>query len=141
MDYQTVPDNYKTIPAHTFYVKDGSLQFQYNALGDSYRIGGPVALTAGEHQLVARFERDGKAGTLTLAVDGADVASGPIGKLVRMLGSTGLDIGRDPMSPKSDDYVAPFPFTGTIHHARFDIHSRRSAADVEATARMEFARE
>ena len=22
MDYQTVPDNYKTIPAHTFYVKD-----------------------------------------------------------------------------------------------------------------------
>jgi len=126
---------------HTFYVKDGELRFQYNALGTSYRVSGPVSLTVGDHTLVARYERDGKAGTLTLAADGADVASGPIPKLVRMLGSTGLDIGRDAMSPKTGDYDAPFPFTGTIHRARFEIRSRASAADIEAHAKMEFARE
>ena len=126
---------------HTFYVKDGGLHFQYNALGDTYRVSGPLSLAPGEHSLVARFERDGKGGVLTLATDGTDIASGPIPKLVRMLGSTGLDIGRDAMSPKTADYAAPFPFTGTIHRATFEIHSRRSAADVEAHAKMELARE
>jgi len=126
---------------HSFYVKDGELRFHYNALGTSSRVAGPVTLAPGDHTLVARFERDGKAGTLTVAADGVDVATGPIPKLVRMLGSTGLDIGLDAMSPKTDDYDAPFPFTGTIHRARFDIHSRRSAADLEAHAKMEFARE
>ena len=90
---------------------------------------------------MARFERDGKGGVLTLATDGTDIASGPIPKLVRMLGSTGLDFGSDPMSPKSDDYVAPFPFTGAVRRAVFEIHSRRSAADIEAHAKMEFSRE
>lgn len=126
---------------HTMYVKDGALCFQYNALGTNYRIAGPVSLPAGDHVLTARFERDGKAGVLTVAADGVDVASGTIDKLVRMLGSTGLDFGSDPMSPKSDDYVAPFPFTGAVRRALFEIHSRRSAADLEAHAKMEFSRE
>jgi arylsulfatase len=126
---------------HTLYAKDGRLTFQYNALGDSYVVSGSAPLAPGEHTVVAAFTRDGTAGNLSLAVDGAPVADGPIPKLVRMLGSTGLDIGRDAMSPKTTDYDAPFPFGGTIHRARFQIHSRRSAADLEAQAKMEFSRE
>jgi arylsulfatase len=126
---------------HTFFVKDGALQFDYNALGTHYRACGPVSLPPGRHQLSARFERDGKGGTLTLAADGGDVASVEIPKLVRMLGSTGLDVGRDALSPVVDDYDAPFPFTGTIERITFGIRSRPDAADIAATARAELSKE
>ena len=57
-----------------------------------------------------------------------------------MLGSTGLDVGRDALSPVVDDYEAPFPFTGTIDRITFRIRSRADAAEVAATARAELAR-
>ena len=58
-----------------------------------------------------------------------------------MLGSTGLDIGRDALSTVVSDYTGPFQFTGVIERASFEIHSRRESADVQATARTEMARE
>ena len=58
-----------------------------------------------------------------------------------MLGSTGLDIGRDGLSPVVDDYASPFPFTGTIEKVVFKISSRQDRADVAATARTELAKE
>jgi hypothetical protein len=126
---------------HTFFVKDGCLQFDYNALGTHHRAAGPVALGAGRHELTASFEREGPGGTLTLAADGDVVASLAIPKIVRMLGSTGLDVGRDALSPVIDEYEAPFAFTGTIERITFDIRSRADAAEVVATARAELAKE
>jgi len=58
-----------------------------------------------------------------------------------MLGSTGLDIGRDALSPVADDYEPPFPFTGTIEKITFSIRSRADAEDIAATARTEMSRE
>ena len=58
-----------------------------------------------------------------------------------MLGSTGLDIGRDALSPVVDDYDAPFPFTGSIDRVTFSIRSRADAAEIAATARAELAKE
>ena len=58
-----------------------------------------------------------------------------------MLGSTGLDVGRDGLSPVVDDYDAPFPFTGTIDKITFQMHGRPDATDIAATARAELARE
>jgi len=126
---------------HTFFVKDGQLQFDYNALGRHYRVAAPVSLGKGRHELAARFDRNGKGGTLTLCADGADLASVEIDKIVRMLGSTGLDVGRDALSPVVDDYEAPFPFTGTIERITFAIRSRADAAEIEATAKAELAKE
>ncbi len=126
---------------HTFFVKDGALQFDYNALGTHHRAAGTLPPMAGRHALSARFERAGKGGTLSLALDGAEVASIEIPKIVRMLGSTGLDVGRDALSPVVDDYNAPFPFTGTIDRITFAIRSRADAAEIEATARAELAKE
>src|SRR5439155_13814512 len=113
---------------HTFFVKDGALQFDYNALGTHHRACAPVALGTGRHALTARFERVDKGGTLTLAADGEDLTTIEIPRLVRMLGSTGLDVGRDGLSPVIDDYDAPFAFTGTIERISFRIHSRVDAA-------------
>ena len=126
---------------HSFFLHDGALQFDYNALGTHTRAAAPVSLTPGRHELVARFDRTGRAGTLTLAVDGEDLTAVEIPKLVRMLGSTGLDVGRDALSPVVDDYEAPFPFTGTIDRVTFSIRSRADAAEVAATARAELAKE
>jgi hypothetical protein len=126
---------------HSFFVKDGELHFDYNALGRHHRAAAPLAMTPGRHSLAVRFEREGPGGTLTLSLDGDDLTSIEIPKLVRMLGSTGLDVGRDALSPVVDDYEAPFPFTGTIDRITFNIRSRRDAADIAATARTELARE
>jgi arylsulfatase len=126
---------------HSFFLKDGELHFDYNALGTHQRASAPVSLSTGRHELTARFERDGQAGTLFIGVDGDELASVEIPKLIRMLGSTGVDIGRDALSPVVDDYDGPFPFTGTIDNVLFQIRSRRDAADIAATARAELAKE
>ena len=126
---------------HTFFVKDGTLQFDYNSLGTHYRACAPIEITTGRHEVVARFDRADQGGTLTLAVDGDALTTIEIPKIVRMLGSTGLDIGRDGLSPVVDDYEAPFTFTGTIEHITFHIRSRPDAGEVIATARAELAKE
>jgi arylsulfatase len=126
---------------HSFFVQDGRLQFDYNALGTHYRLRAPVSLTAGRHQLSISFVRAGKGGTLTLSVDGEDVTSLEIPRLVRMLGSTGLDVGGDRLSPVVDDYQAPFPFTGTIDRISFRVRSRADAEEIAAVARTELAKE
>jgi arylsulfatase A-like enzyme len=130
---------------HSFFLAEGCLQFDYNALGAHVRAAAPVRLTPGRHDLTARFVRDGPGGTLRLDVDGAELTSVEVPTIVRMLGSTGLDIGRDALSPVVDAYDPPFRFTGTIEQVVFRIHRRPdaadSAADVEATARAELAKE
>jgi arylsulfatase len=126
---------------HSMFVLDGELHFDYNALGTHTRVRAPHGLTAGRHVLSARFERDGGSGTVTIAANGVDLATERVPRIVRMLGSTGTDIGRDALSPVVDDYTAPFPFTGTIHAVEIAIRSRRTAADVEATAAAELSRE
>lgn len=126
---------------HSFFVQDGVLHFDYNALGTHQRASAPVELSPGTHSLTARFDRDGRGGAITIGVDGRDLASVAIPTIVRILGSTGTDIGRDALSPVVDDYAAPFPFTGTIERVVFDVRSRREAADVHAEARAELARE
>ncbi|MEA3077796.1 MAG: hypothetical protein QOF60_2704 [Actinomycetota bacterium] len=125
---------------HSFFVMDGSLHFDYNALGTHFRVSAPVSLS-GRHSLAAAFRRSDKGGALSLVVDGAALASVEVPRLVRMLGSTGLDIGRDSLSPVVDDYDPPFAFTGAIDRITFEIHSRASAADVAAVARAELAKE
>jgi arylsulfatase len=125
---------------HSFFVKQGELHFDYNALGTHSRVTAPVELS-GRHSLAAAFRRSDTGGTLSLVVDGREHAAIELPKLVRMLGSTGLDIGRDSLSPVVDDYDPPFAFTGTIERITFQIHSRADAAEVAAVARAELAKE
>lgn len=126
---------------HSFFVHGGSLHFDYNALGTHYRASAPLILTPGPHELGARFDRDGKGGVITVTADGVDLASAPVPRIVRMLGSTGMDIGRDALSPVVDDYPAPFPWTGAIDKVTFEIRSRPSATDVAVKAATELSRE
>jgi arylsulfatase len=126
---------------HSFFVSGGTLHFDYNALGTHHRASAEVGALEGRHELAAAFRRTGVGGVLSLSLDGEEVASTEVPQLVRMLGSTGLDIGRDALSPVVDDYEGPFAFTGTIESVVFSIRSRADAGDVAATARSELAKE
>ncbi len=125
----------------SFFLREGHVHFDYNALGNHQRASAPLTLAPGRHHLFARFDREGHGGVLTVGADGVDLGSAPIPKIVRILGSTGMDIGRDALSTVVDDYVGPFPFTGVIERVAVEIRSRREHADVHAEARAELARE
>jgi hypothetical protein len=126
---------------HSFFMSGGALHFDYNTLGTHYRASAPLTLRAGQHELVARFERTGPGGTVTIGADSADLASVDIPTVMRIIGSTGVDIGRDALSPVADDYEAPFPFSGQIEKITFRLGGQADIADVAATARTELARE
>jgi hypothetical protein len=88
-----------------------------------------------------RFDREGSTGTITLVVDSREVASVHIPVIMRILGSMGMDLGCDRLSPVAPDYTGPFPFTDTITRVQVDIRSKISANDVAAIARTEAAKE
>ena len=126
---------------HAFFIKDRKLHFVYNALGRHYRAMGDVNLTTGTHEVGATFEREGRSGRLAVTVDGREIGSTTVGTIVRMPGSTGIDIGRNGLSPVVDDYEPPFAFTGRIRRITFDIKGRPGPSDVQATARAEMGKE
>ncbi|HEY5640041.1 MAG TPA: arylsulfatase [Dehalococcoidia bacterium] len=125
----------------TFFVKDGKLQFDYNALGRHHRAVSEADLTPGAHRLEARFDRGVPSGTLTIAIDGKDAGSVQVSPVVRILGSTGMDIGKNALSPVVDDYEPPFAFTGRLEKVTFRLRSSRQAGDVAAKARTDLATE
>jgi len=61
---------------------------------------------------------------------------------MRMISSTGLDIGRDGLSGVTHDYEAPFEFTGSIARVIVELVPRApQPEDRELEARVELARE
>ena len=126
---------------HSFFIKDGTLHFDYNALGTHYRASGPATLSPGEHRIEARFERQGKGGTITTWIDEKEVGRLELPRIVRMLGSTGTDFGCDRLSTVVDDYEGPFEFTGELKRVTFETRGKPDRRDIETTARSEMAKE
>jgi arylsulfatase len=64
---------------------------------------------------------------------------------MRMISSTGLDIGKDSLSPVTDDYEAPFAFNGKILKYDVVLHRYRGPQekqeDEEARMRTELAKQ
>lgn len=126
---------------HVLFVKDGQLHFDYNALGTHHRASGAIRLAPGSHTLGARFRREGRSGSITITTDGVDIGSVSIPTVIRMLGSTGMDIGCDRLSTVVDDYVGPFPFTGKLTRVVVEIERAREPADSVAAGRAERAKD
>jgi arylsulfatase len=127
---------------HSFFLKDRQLQFDYNALGRHTRAAFACELAPGEHQIEARFDRTSRTtGTIVLSVDGSELGTTEIPFIVRMLGSTGLDIGCDRLSTVVDDYKGPFTFEGDVRKATFQLRSERDKTDIAVLARTELAKE
>ena len=105
---------------YSLYLKDGHLTFCYNAIPPRiYTVRSGQRVPPGHHQLVMEFESEGRqpgaGGSVTLEIDGQSVARGRLDHtLSRMPWTEGLDIGKDLLTPVSDDYAVPNPFTGAI---------------------------
>ena len=127
------------------YVRENKLVFAYNYFTQHTRVESDAALPGGRCQAAVRFVRRDQSGEVTLLIDGAASGRAHVPRILRMLSSTGLDVGRDSLSPVTDDYEAPFKFTGEIKKITFNL-LRREEVDqereaAEAEARTELARE
>ena len=113
-----------TAGGHSLYVKDRRLHYVYNWLGEKFQAAtSDRDVPTGKHVLTAEFQKTGDdeqtksaTGTLTLYVDDE-----PVGKAEVMtqpgffaLAGDGLSVGRDSASPVSQDYEAPFAFSGGV---------------------------
>jgi arylsulfatase len=105
------------------YVKARRLAFHYNHFHATSHVESTVTLPEGRCTVGLKMARDGKAGTATLTLDGADVATLAIPAMAAMVSSTGMDVGRS-MAPVCDDYLPPFAFEGRLHRVVVEIATR-----------------
>ena len=105
----------------SLYVKDGKPAYTYNWIGlQQYTVAATQPLPAGKATVRLDFAYDGggmgKGGTVTLSVNGMQVATGRIDRTQCCIfsGDEGADVGEDSGTPVSSAYASPFIFTGQI---------------------------
>ena len=135
---------------HALYIKDRKLKYVYNFAGlDEQTVESTIDVPTGTVMLSAAFEREGDGmpttGTLSLYIDDEKVGEGRIrtqpGNF--SLVGEGLNVGKDPGEPITDDYAGARPYGlagGTIRHAIVDV-SGEPFLDLEVEAAMMMARE
>jgi arylsulfatase len=67
------------------------------------------------------FERIDRAARATLRIGDQDCGSIDIPRVMRMISSSGLNIGRNPGSAVSPDYAPPFAFEGGFDRLVFEL--------------------
>ncbi len=76
-------------------------------------------------------------GTITLLINGVECGSMAVPTAIRG-SSNGMSIGLDNLSPVTDDYQAPFPFTGKINKVEINLKPFNSASDEHEDAKAQF---
>ena len=137
---------------YVLFVADGRLQFVYNFFGEhEQRLISPDPIPRGDHILGVGYARTGTVegshtplGEATLYVDGSAVATLPkvtAHPFIFGLAGGGVSVGRNLGQAVSQEYRAPFPFTGgTIAQVRVDV-SGVPYLDVERNLALAFARD
>ena len=115
---------------YALYVKNRRLIYVHSYLGlAEYRITSDEEIPSGSITLALRFERTGEhQGHGTLYCDDRPIGAGEIPRTVPAVIETsgeGLCCGYDSGLPVTDDYVAPFRFTGTIARVIVDVDDVR----------------
>ena len=135
---------------HALYVKDRTLRYVYNFVGESVQVvTSDEEVPTGHVVVSATFDREGEGmptqGTLTLHIRDKAVGSATIrtqpGKFG--LGGGGLVVGRSGAEPVADDYPGdrPWSFTGgTIKQIAIDV-SGEAFVDLAKEAAAAFARQ
>lgn len=132
----------------SLYLRDGRPAYCYNVCGMTrFHIEGGDAVPEGDHQLRMEFAYDGggfgKGGTVTLYVDGVDVA-GRVDATVPMVFSLDetADVGQDTGTAVSDRYIsARSRFTGKIEWVEIDVDAAAADEDhlINPEARLHLA--
>jgi arylsulfatase len=135
----------------SFFVQDGKLRYTYNYVADQrFQVVGDK-VPSGRHALSFEFEPTaepkplegkGAPGKAKLFIDGKPAGEGelPVTIPLTMGLAAGVSIGLDAGAPVTDEYTAPFPFSGTIEKVVYDV-SGAHVVDHEAEIRMALARQ
>ncbi len=116
------------------YVRDGRLHFDYNGFHEHSLVRADRPLRPGRQRVELRVERNpDRSAEISLSVAGEVLAEGHLPRLLRMLSSTGMDLGRS-LAPVNEDYEAPFDYPGRIDTVLFELPERRRPGDEQAEA-------
>jgi arylsulfatase len=123
------------------YVKQGQVKFDYNCFHQHSLIASENRLTAGRHQITVKIEKTDKtAAHATLLIDGVQQGEAQIANLLRILSSTGMDLGRS-LSPINADYHSPFKYPGRILSAVFELPTGPQDREINAQVRAAMTRQ
>ena len=106
-------------------LQEGRLAFLVSRYGAPYRVGADAAVPAGATALRLEYTReDPGGGSVRLLADGALVGEGRIPRDLPFrwqIGGARLYLGLDRGFPVAEEYRPPFPFTGTVRTATFEL--------------------
>ncbi len=133
---------------YSLYVKDGKLCYDYNLLGRGhYRVVSGENVPTGVSNLGFEFDKTGPqpfgaGGDARLLIDGRVVAESKFPLTVPLMFGLGeaLRCGWDRNATVSDDYEAPFRFTGSIKQVVVEVEGR-APRDVQQEAAIGMARQ
>jgi arylsulfatase len=128
---------------YALYVQDGRLQYVHNYVGlAEYRVSADRVLPSGPATLAFHFRKTGEhQGIGTLYVNGEQVGQGEIPRTIPGVIETsgeGLCCGYDSGLPVTDQYQAPFRFTGRIEKVVVEVAGVEDT-DPEAALRAAFS--
>jgi arylsulfatase len=134
----------------SFFIQEGKLHYTYNYVADQrFQVVSDTDVPSGRHALSFEFEPTGEAkplegkgtpGKAKLLIDGKPAGEGelPVTIPLTMGLAAGVSIGLDAGAPVTDEYSAPYAFTGTIEKVIYDV-SGAHVVDHEAEIRLALA--
>jgi Sulfatase len=126
----------------SFFVQNSRLVFDYNAFDDHTIIESSIEIPAGDSVLGVKVRRgEGRLGSATIEINGAEVGSAALPLLMRMMSSVGPSVGYDHGSPVSRRYAAPFAFDGILHEVVIQASPERYADSDAAGYAAEMSRQ
>jgi len=126
----------------SLFMWDGKVRFHYNFFGiRRYDVTSPQPLAPGRYTIELSFTpespKPGSPASVTLSIDGVQVAQGRIDEQIPMrCGTETMDVGMDCVSPVCSDYEHKglFPFTGTIESVTFAFGAHTAPTGMERLA-------
>ena len=123
------------------YIQQGHLHFDYNFFHQHTLASSALSLQPGVHQIELQVTRRPDGGAdVELRVDSAPVAVAQIPKLLFMVSSIGMDLGRS-LSPVNTHYQAPFAYPGRISQVVFEVGDKTPVGEIKAQMRAEMTRQ
>jgi arylsulfatase A-like enzyme len=124
------------------FVQNDRLVVDYNAFDEHSIVESDIVVPDGDSTLTARFRRsDGRAGSVSLAIDGVAAGQIKLPLYMRMISSVGGSIGYDHGSAVSTRYVSPFEFAGILHDVIIQLVAKQDPDAERAAARAEMSRQ
>jgi arylsulfatase len=134
---------------YSLFVMKGRLRYSYNFLGsETYHVSADAQLAPGRRVLQLAFEKTGAqpfgaSGDVRLYVDGKQIGEGSLPRTVPFLYGlgSGFSVGYDEGAPVTDEYAAPFAFTGKINRVIVDVSGPEPPRDLVQETAIELARQ